>query len=310
MTVTCRVDPPNAIVMRSHARSYMGQTGAGGTEMLGKLRQWGLGVALATAVPGAVTAQDVPGELRGTVVSQSSGLPVPGALVLLDSGHRVIADGDGRFVFEDILVGAYRIAGVAPGCYEGVGEVEVTRGAPTVISLSLPLPPEAEDILGGWRATRASGVGVKVINQLEIRRRRLQSVQEALRVLAPEMVGLESAQAGTRGAIHSRRAATVAGPTAPLIVVDGVRVLHNPEDALDGINIDQVDEIRISKGTAGGWRYGLQGVNGVISVTTSTGVANALALGPRPEECGFRFPEEGPGAPPDDHLGTPAGGGS
>jgi hypothetical protein len=273
--------------------------------MLGKLRRWGLGVAFVVAVPGATPAQDVPGELRGTVVSQSSGLPVPGALVLLDSGQRVTADGDGRFVFEDVLVGAYRIAGVAPGCYTGEGEVEVTRGSPTVISLSLPLPPDAEDILGGWRATRESGVGVKVITQLEIRKRRLQSVQEALRILAPEMVGLQSAQAGTRGAIQSRRAATVAGPTAPLVVVDGVRMLHDPEDALDGINIDQVDEIRVSKGTAGGWRYGLQGVNGVISVTTSAGVANALALGPRPEECGFQFSGPGSDGPPSDHVGPP-----
>jgi outer membrane cobalamin receptor len=141
---------------------------------------------------------------------------------------------------------------------------------------------------------------------LEIRRRRLQSVQEALRILAPEMIGVESAQAGSRGAIRSRRSVTVAGPTEPLVVVDGVRILHRPEDALAGINIDEVDEIRVSKGTAGGWRYGLQGVDGVISITTRTGVANALALGPRPEECGFRFSDPGSGAPP----ATRAGGGS
>ena len=50
-----------------------------------------------------------------------------------------------------------------------------------------------------------------------------------------------------------------------------------------------VRRIDVSRGASGGWRYGMQGANGVIVITTR----NAPAEHPQdtpPEACGFVFP--------------------
>jgi outer membrane cobalamin receptor len=148
-------------------------------------------------------------------------------------------------------------------------------------------------MLSRWQDVRARGEATRSLGTLEIRRRKLQSVQEAVRILAPDMVGSASGASGSRGSLQGRRSATVEGPRDPLVVIDGVRAGHRPEEALASLSIDEVERVDVSTGSAAGWRYGPQGVNGVIEITTRVGVANALALGPSPGQCGFAFPPAG-----------------
>jgi len=234
-------------------------------------------------------AQITPGTLAGTVISSNRGLPIPGALVLLEGGPQARSDVQGTFLFEGLPPGRYRIAGVAPGCHVGTGEVELPEGSSVLVELSLPLPPEVEDGLEGWRTSREASSSERSIGALEIRKRRLRTVEEAVRAIAPDMVGLASSQAGSRAALTSRRAATLSGDLEPLLVVDGVHITDRPADVLATLNIEQVESVSVAKGSSAAWRYGLQGNNGVIVVLTRSGVEQALATGPRPEACGFRF---------------------
>lgn len=232
------------------------------------------------------------GQIRvtGTVVSERASLPIPGALVALDAGQTTLADSTGAFVLDDVRPGPYRIAAVAPGCHVGLGEVTVDATGTLAIRLAVPLSPEAEERLASWSlGTRSAGESVRSINGEEIRRRHFRSVPDILRVLAPDMVGGESASAGGRQSLRGRGAPTVGASGDPLVVIDGVRMGQRSMDALSALNTDEVERVEVVRGGTGGWRYGIQGANGVIRITTRD-ARGAYAEETPPTACGFTFP--------------------
>jgi hypothetical protein len=246
-------------------------------------------VVLVIAVSGAPTlAQDRLGALKGTVVAEGSGLPIPGALVALEAGRRSLADEDGRFSLREVLEGPHRVAAIAPGCHVGIAVVEIEGESEILLTISLS--DEAEARLRKWTlGSRSLGATVKTITGEEIRRRDFRTVQDAIRLVAPDMVGEESAEAGARQRLRNRGAPTVSSPVAPLVVVDGVRILQRPLDALAALNPADIERIEVARGATGGWSYGMQGVNGVIRITTVTSHSAYSAATP-PEDCRFTFP--------------------
>lgn len=249
------------------------------------------GLALAAAGgPPAASAQDAGVRLTGRVLSESGALAVPGALVALDAGASTVADSAGAFVLDGVLPGPYRIAAVAPGCHVGLGEVTVVAGRDMTLDLSVPLPREAEERLASWNlGSRSEGGAVRSMSGEEIRRRSFRSIQDILRVLAPDMVGGQSGSVGERQSLRSRGAPTVGASADPLVIVDGVRMGQRPMDALAGISPDEVDLVEVVRGGTGGWRYGIQGANGVIRITTRD-ARGAYAEETPPAGCGFTFP--------------------
>jgi hypothetical protein len=260
-------------------------------------------VAALGALAGGVAGQSTRGALLGAVLSAETGHPVPGALVFIEGAGRAVTDGDGVFVFEDLPAKHYRIAGVAPGCHIGLGEVEIIAEQVVRARVEMALSEQAEGSLAAWRDERASSEATRSMGTLEFRRRQVRSLHDAVRLLAPDMIGSASGQSGSRASVRGRRSATVESPPEALVVVDGVRTGHRPEDVLASLDIDDVDRIDVYMGAAGGWRFGPQGADGAIEITTRAGVAQALAVGPRPEDCGFHFPP--PGAVPERATHTP-----
>lgn len=246
-------------------------------------------LACALGSPVSVAAQDE-GRLLGNVVSEARGLPIPGALVALDAGLRIEADADGAFLFEVVRAGPYRIAAVAPGCHVGLGEVEVVAGREVRVRLSVPLPTEAEDRLDAWTlGTRSLGESVRVLTGEQLRRRSARTVQDALRMIVPDMVGAETSQTGGRAVLRNRGAPTVQGNPEPLVILDGVPIAMRSVDALAAVNVEDVELVEVLRGGAGGWRYGMQGANGVVRVTTRD-ATGGYAAGTAPADCAFTFP--------------------
>jgi outer membrane cobalamin receptor len=167
--------------------------------------------------------------------------------------------------------------------------VDVEAGRELKLELIVTLPADAESRLAAWSlGERSSGSPVKSMSGEEIRRRNLRSVADALRILAPDMVGQESSQPGGRQTLRPRGAPTVAGPRDVLVVIDGIRVVQSPVDALASLNPSDIVRIDVTRGAAGGWRYGIQGANGVVIITTRTAPAEHPKDTP-PEECRFTF---------------------
>lgn len=255
---------------------------------------WGtiLASALTLAAPRGGHAQEgrLEGRLVGVVVSERSGLPIPGAVVALDAGIRVEADDEGVFDIPKVRVGPYRIAGVAPGCHVGLGEVTVVSGAAERIRLAVPLPPAAEDQLTRWTlGTRSLGESVKSIDADQMRRRHVHTVEDALRIIAPGLVGSETAQVGGRAVLRNRGAPTVEANAEPLVILDGVPIPQRSVEALATVEVSDLALVEVMRGGAGGWRYGVKGANGVIRLTTrdATGGFSAQTA---PRDCPFAFP--------------------
>jgi len=245
--------------------------------------------AISSTLPVSLRAQDE-GRLVGVVVTENRGIPIPGAMVALDAGQRTAADDDGMFLLDEVRPGPYRIAAVAPGCHVGLGEVYVEAGRDLRVRVSVPLPPDAEELLSAWTlGTRHLGEQVKVLTAEDIRKRHVQSIQEALRIIAPDMVAGETSQVGGRPGLRNRGAPTVMADPSPLVIVDGIQISQQSIDALAGINPEDVDRIEVMRGGTGGWRYGFMGVNGVVRITTRDATGGYAAQTP-PSQCSFVFP--------------------
>lgn len=248
---------------------------------------WLAACGLTLLAPGAHAQQD--GRLTGVVVTERGGIPVPAAMVALDAGVRVDADEEGMFEFPAVRAGPYRIAAVAPGCHVGLGEVEVRAGEEVRIRLSVPLPQDAEDRLGQWTlGTRSLGESVKSISGDQMRRRHVQTVYDALRIIAPDMVGSSISQSGGTPSLRNRGAPTVSGNAQPLIILDGIPIPQRSLDALATVNVDDLELVEVMRGGAGGWRYGIQGANGVVRVTTRD-ATGGYAVGTPSRQCAFTF---------------------
>ncbi|MEQ9397615.1 MAG: TonB-dependent receptor plug domain-containing protein [Longimicrobiales bacterium] len=245
---------------------------------------------VAGTAAGPVSGQDG-ATLSGRVLSTATGRPVPGALVALDAGRRTLADEAGRFLLERVVSGPYRIAAVGPGCHVSLGEVDVPETGAATLDLSVDLPPESDPTVDpeAWdRDERRSTGAARVMEAAEIRRRGFRTIVDAVRALAPTMVGQESAGVGGRQGIQGRSRSTATGPTEPLVIVDGVRITQRGADALAMIEVGSVRRVEVIRGTAGGWSYGTQAVNGVIRIETERSPAHAPNT--PPEQCGFEFP--------------------
>ncbi len=124
-------------------------------------------VALALVFPSAGVGQVDRGVVSGVVVSSASGEPIPGALVLLDSGLRAFTDAEGRFALGGLSPGPYRIAAVTPGCHVGLGNVEVpTDGRVIRLRIAVDLP--GDTVAGRWAlGERSEGTSMRVVTAEE-----------------------------------------------------------------------------------------------------------------------------------------------
>jgi len=176
------------------------------------------------------------------------------------------------------------------GAGMGMGSVDVSAGREMKVDLLVHLPADAESRLTARsRGARASGNAVRSMTGEEIQRRNLRSVADALRLLAPDMVEQGSSGPGGGQTLRPRGVPTVAGSRDVLLVVDGVRVVQSPMEFLGSMNPGDVRRIEVTRGASAGWRYGMQGANGVIIITTGNAGAGHPA-DTRPEDCRFAFP--------------------
>jgi outer membrane cobalamin receptor len=104
---------------------------------------------------------------------------------------------------------------------------------------------------------------------------------DALRRLAPDMVGPEGGQPGSRTALQGR-IRTAQGVNPPIVVFDGVLV-GDGTTALRDFRPQDVASMEILKGASRGWEYGTGGAGGVIKVVTRHGdVGYGIA---HPDRC-------------------------
>lgn len=135
--------------------------------------------------------------------------------------------------------GIYTIAAVIVGC----GSSQRTNS---------PSPDRAPDITAE-DISRTSG----------------ESVEE---VLKGRVAGVTVARAPDGGiAVRIRGATSLFGSADPLYVLDGLPIEAGPGGSLVGIDVYDIESIRVLKDPAETAMYGMRGANGVILITTKRG---------------------------------------
>jgi TonB-linked SusC/RagA family outer membrane protein len=253
-----------------------------------------LGVSALVFAPMLAAAQQPTGTITGRVLDRASQQPIVGATV------RVVGTQRGAQTSDQ---GTYRITGVTAGAVNvqalRIGYASITRpltvGNGETATLDFALEPAATTLdvvqvtaTGQEQSRRESGVSTANINvATEVPQAAVTNMANVLSSRAPGVVVQEAGGTTGSGArIRIRGSNSVSLSNDPLIIVDGVRVNNQQDNAansigvggqvpsrLNDINSEEVENIEIIKGPAAAALYGTAAANGVIQITTKRGHA-------------------------------------
>lgn len=210
--------------------------------------------------------------VRGNVTSESTGEPMAGATVMV-SGTSIgaVTDQDGNYVLT-VPDGKRELTA---SCLGFVDETVVIAGRP-VINFSLR---ESEDWLddvivigyGVQKKRLTTGANLSVRGD-DLMKRNTTGALQALKGQTPGMqITSTSGQPGSDMKVTIRGIGTT-GSSGPLYIVDGV-----PGD-IGKVNPADIESIDVLKDAASAAIYGAQAANGVVLVTTRSGVKGSAKV--------------------------------
>ena len=206
--------------------------------------------------------------VTGTVISEEDGLPVIGASVLV-KGTQVgtITDMDGKFVMTDVPSSAKLLV----VSYVGMRTQEVAV-APTLRIVLKPATEMIDEVVVVAYGTqkRQSVVGAQSsVSSKDLEKRPITNVTSALSGAASGVqVTTSTGQPGESSTLRIRGFGSINASSAPLYVVDGA--IYN--GALGDIAPADIQSISILKDAASTALYGSSAGNGVILITTKSGM--------------------------------------
>lgn len=258
-----------------------------------RLARASVGALGALFAAGALVAQESPAPLptvlEGLTVDAQSGLPFPNVQLRFDTGERVTSDEEGRYVIEGVRPGYHQVALVTGRCNVTFADLELAPGE--IKRIAFRVPSEMVGIRPSQEELKKRSEGEYYTHD-ELAEMRVHDLLEALRRVAPDMVGGQGAQPGA-GASLVGRTRTAAGATPPLVVVDGL-VVSDGERTLRDLRPSDTYSLEVLRGASRGWAYGTGGAGGVIKVATLAGdPGHGIA---HPDRCDIgAWPEGSPG---------------
>ena len=227
-----------------------------------------LAAAVAVAPLGAqqVTDRPLPTVLEGLTLDARSGLPFPNVQIRFDTGQRITSDEQGRYLIEGVAPGHHSVALVTGRCNVTFAELDLAVGEIKQVAFSVPtemvgLEPSHEEL-----RRRSEG---EYYSSDDLQAQNARTLLEALRRVAPDMVGPMGAQPGSGGSLMSRTR-TAQGVMPPIVVFDGIAV-GDGVTALRDFRPADVFSMEILRGASRGWAYGTGGAGGVIKIVTKRG---------------------------------------
>ena len=233
----------------------------------------------------ALTLSAYAQQISGTVTDEN-GVPLPGATVLVQgTSNGVSTDFDGNYSISasqgDTLVFSF----------VGYSSQSVVVGSSSTVNVSLEPDNALEEVvvtaLGVQRNTKALGYSVTNVEGDEIS---ANPSTNAINALQGKVAGV-NITGGAMGAKGSSRvvirgSSSLTGNNQPLYVVDGITINNNNlgaagmwggtdfGDGISSINPDDVASVTVLKGGAAAALYGSRASNGVIIITTKSGLGS------------------------------------
>ncbi len=228
--------------------------------------------------------------ISGTV-SDNSGLPLPGATVLVKgTATGTSTDFDGRYSIQANQGSTLVFS------FVGYSTNEIKIGASNSINVVMKedatsLQEVVVTALGIKREKASIGSAVTTVDSEKLNEGSQTNIADALKgKIAGVVISNASTDPGASSGVIIRGISTVGGSNQPLYIVDGVPINNgsNFSDSLNGgydfgrgsqdINPDNVESISILKGASSTALYGSRAANGVIIITTKKGSAEKLSV--------------------------------
>lgn len=209
--------------------------------------------------------------ITGNIVDGSTGEALPGVNILVrgtDRGTTTNIDGEFELNVESLDV-------VLIVSFIGYEQKEVRVAGRTVVDIELtPSVMTGDDVVvvgyGTIREENLTG-SVSSMDMGKIESRPVTSTSAALQGQIPGVFALqESGRAGGDGATIRIRGQGTLNNSDPLVIIDGV------PGNIDDVNPQDIESVSVLKDAASAAIYGSRAANGVIQVTTRTGVEGQL----------------------------------
>ncbi|WP_153796647.1 SusC/RagA family TonB-linked outer membrane protein [Foetidibacter luteolus] len=216
-------------------------------------------------------SRDIPGK-----IVSSKGDPVPFASVKISgTSSGVVTDATGSFLIKAKAGDVLEISSV------GYLPKKVTVGTEVNLAITLEVSNDlAEVVVTGAYNTKATGRSVSYNAQV-VTGEKLNTIRQTNlnNALAGKVSGLQvrsqsAAALGRQGSVRLRGAGGFGGSEDIIYVVDGT-ILPN----IDGVNMDDVEDVTVLQGPAASAQFGSQGANGAIVITLKRGKKNFSGIG-------------------------------
>lgn len=258
-----------------------------------RLRSLALSLLLGSALSASsALAQGPGGTIIGKVIDRATNQPLGEVQMQLAGsvrGARTTDEGDYRIV--SVPAGTYTLRAIRIGYSGATQSVTVVAGQTLTVNFSLAgaaLTLDAVNVTatGETQRRRESGATSTTISTEQLP---LPAVNNFSNVLSSRAAGLTVTNAGgttgTNSRIRIRGANSINLNNEPLIIIDGVQVSNNANNAFsiglggqstsrwDDINPEDIENVEVIKGPSGTALYGSAAANGVIQITTKRGRA-------------------------------------
>lgn len=212
-------------------------------------------------------------EVKG-IVNDKQGEPLPGASVKVkNESLATMTDGNGNFTLKNMPDNAVLLVS-----YTGFKTVEISVGTTNFLNIVLEYDQAKLDeiVVVGYGTQKKKDVTGSVSSVPSERLDMVPNVNiaQAIQGAVPGVVIQQSTGGSNpQSSIMIRGRNSILASNNPLIILDGIA--YNGE--LSDINVNDVKSIEVLKDASSAAIYGSRGANGVIIVTTKTGVAGEKA---------------------------------
>lgn len=215
--------------------------------------------------------------VSGKVTSVEDGSALPGVnVVLKGTTSGTVTDIDGNFT---LLVPSD--GGILVFSFIGLSTEEVEIGARSVINIQMTADVKqlSEVIVTGYGTETKRDItgSISQIKSEEIEQLAMQSFDRAIQGrVAGVQIQSQSGQPGGNMSFNIRGQGSTTS-NAPLFIVDGIQIISGSiagqasNNALSGLNPEDIASIEVLKDAAAAAIYGAQAANGVVIITTKRG---------------------------------------
>jgi TonB-dependent SusC/RagA subfamily outer membrane receptor len=244
-------------------------------------------VGMAVIVTRVALAQT--GSIKGLVLDDQTGGPIPGANVFLEkTAYGTASDAGGNYLIIRIPPGSYTLVASLIG-YRQTRQTVLVR-ADEVLAVTIRLKPGEVTLspivvtaIGTQAEREKLGVSVSSVEGSSITRAGGHDVISNLAALAPGVNTSESTgDPGSATRIVLRGVRSLMNDNQPLIVLDGIPINTGISTGggvggtaaysrVSDINTEDIQSVELYKGPSAASLWGSRAANGVISITTRSG---------------------------------------